>query len=185
VKLSRTVNPSNFLDQPVVPLIQPNTEVALPGGSCLVEATAIWRRLFEIILVGSSIRLRRHQSVFEPPRNGSDPNSGNQHYRYAGIYSNGTRWSSTNTISQPGIDPWDNTSRSGWLNYKSMGNVVVGNPAAQIDQKNFSANSPSDGTPSIGAKGGGRSQQCSISHNISFASTYAGQIVIRPGYVPD
>lgn len=167
VQLSRTVSPSTYLDDPVPALI-PNAQVFLPGGSCIVEATPIWRRLFEIVISGSQIILRRRQSVSEIPV--AFPNSEGWR-RYAGIYRN------NNGDRQEG----SSNTWSGWGNNASTGHQA-GHPAALIQSKPFGYN-PGHSAPSNQAKARGRGNACSMSHNHNYASTYSGQIIIRPGYI--
>ena len=170
VRLTQTKAPTHFLDQPVPQLIASNNWVHLPGGSCLIEATTIWRRLFEIVLVGNSVRLRRHQSVAPAPADAIS--------RFGGIYS------TTGTTA----DPWGLTGYAvwGWVQSSPgafMGTQRPGHPAAHIQTKQFSSNNGHD-VPTMGAKHPRRSNRCSIdnsSHN--FSSTYAGEIVIRPGHI--
>lgn len=62
VTLARTKNPSGFMAFSVPSLI-PAGENYLPGGSCQCEWVSLWRRLFEIVLVGQDVVLRRYQSL--------------------------------------------------------------------------------------------------------------------------
>lgn len=65
VSLTRTKNPTNYLNL-AVPALLAGNQVLCEGGSALVEAVGPWRRSFWIGLSGSDIVLRRYQSVNLP-----------------------------------------------------------------------------------------------------------------------
>lgn len=176
IAMSRTKNPYPVRDQDTPPLISPGQWVFLPGGSCLVEANSIWRRLFTVSLgpVSGTVRsviLRAKQSVAAIPADAVA--------RYGGIY----RTSGVNR------DAWLTFSYADWGWVTGDGGAWVGtqrngHPAALIQVKQYSGNSPGDGVPSMGAKHPTRSNRCSV--NMSghdFSSVYSGTIVIRPGYI--
>lgn len=171
VKITRTKSPSSFLDQTVPQLITNNQWVHLPGGSGLIEATTIWRRLFDIVLSGTSVVLRRRQSVAQMPTDAVS--------RYGGIYR-------TTGIA---TDPWGLTDYAVWGWVSSPGGDFMktqrdGHPAALIEVKEFSANNGAD-TPTMGAKHPRRVRRCSIDMSAhDFSATYNADIVIRPGFMP-
>lgn len=171
VRLNRAKSPFNFRDQSVPSLI-PNEWVSLPGGSCLVEATAIWRRSFDIVLSGTTVQLVRRQSVITPP---SEPTSGTPPERNSWLPRSGA-----------GADPWGQSSYQGWgwiSGGTFAGTYRAGHMAALIQQKPPSFN-PGHDTPSYGAKHPRRSNRCSLDNSAhDFSSTYTGNITIRPGYI--
>lgn len=174
VRLNRTKAPYNFRDQGVPPLI-PNEWVSLPGGSCLVEATEIWRRSFDIVLAGNEVQLIRRQSVIDP---------GPQSAQQAGSPQDNGRL----PLSGAGGDPWGQSSYQGWgwiSGNTFAGSYRKGHPAALIQHKPPSANGGLGGdTPQYGGKHPRRFNACSINNSAhDFSSTYTGQIVIRPGYI--
>lgn len=63
VNLTRTVTPNGWLDMPMASPLPQGQWVQLEGGSCEIEASGPFRRLFDIRLVGTSVILRRRQSV--------------------------------------------------------------------------------------------------------------------------
>ena len=175
VKLNRTDAPYNFRDQTVPPLI-PNEWVSLPGGSCMVEATEIWRRSFDIVLSGTTVQLIRRQSVIDP---GPEPTP---------TWSLPPQRNSWLPRSGEGADPWGQSSYQGWgwiSGGTFAGSYRKGHPAALIQQKPPSANSGLGGdTPQYGGKHPVRFNACSMDNSAhNFSSTYTGQIVIRPGYI--
>lgn len=174
VKLDRTKAPYPFRDQ-TPPSLIPNEWISLPGGSCLVEATQVWRRSFDVVLDGQDLQLIRRQSVGGE----SIADVYDQFGRRNGIYRN---------INNGPSDPWGSTDASGWgwINggdFNQNGNPRFGHPAALIQSKPFSGNSGHD-APTMGAKHPVRSNACSMNNSAhDFSSTYTGQIVIRPGYI--
>lgn len=171
VRARRTKNPSAFLDQPVPQLVAPNQWAHLPGGSCLIEATTIWRRLFEVVLDGNRVLLRRRHSVAAIPANAVA--------LYGGIYKNSGVNRNAFTTSSYGEWGWVTGDGGAWV-----GSQRNGHPAALIEVKPYSGNSPGDGTPSMGAKHPTRSARCSV--NIAqhdFSSIYNADIVVQPGYM--
>lgn len=150
VKLSRTNAPNNYLSFSV-PNMLPTQETHLPGGSCLVESSGIWKRLFEIVLSGTSVVLRRYQSVYDGDNN--------------------IEWSPGNAIqfSNGGY-------RQGWT-YGGGSDAEDAHLAALIEGKDRTNSS------SINRWRGG-SNACSLDDDdISFASTWTGSVIIRPGYL--
>lgn len=63
VRLARTVTPPGWLDLGMRSDIPASEWVLLQGGSCLVEEIPGMRRLFEVLLDGTTVKLRRKQSV--------------------------------------------------------------------------------------------------------------------------
>lgn len=63
VNLTRTVVPDKRFDMDIRAGIVEGQWIKLEGGSCMVEGQGPLRRLFEIILVGTDVVLRRRQSV--------------------------------------------------------------------------------------------------------------------------
>lgn len=176
VQLNRTKAPSQYLNQ-VPPSLIPNNWVNLRGDSCLVEATDIWRRSFDIVLNGQNVQLIRRQSVAkvgsaEYPRENIRSNAGGKAAGAAG-------------------DPWGHSTISYWGNVNAAGTDYTGtqrdgHPAALIEAKDFSANVglPGWSTPTYGGKHLRRFNACSINNaSHDFSSTYTGQIVVRPGYI--
>lgn len=179
VKLNRTKAPYPFRDQVPPPLI-PDAWVNLPGGSCLVEATEIWRRSFDIVLSGRTVQLIRRQSVIDYSQLELESNR----YGYLGVY--GNYWPDRDNMSDNAKDPWGQSTYQqwGWISGGDFaGGQRMGHPAALIQAKGFSGNSGHD-TPSYGAKHPRRSNRCSFDNSAhDYSSTYSGQIVIRPGYI--
>lgn len=171
VKLVRTRHPMNYLDQWVPSLIAENQWVHLPGGSGLLEATGIWRRLFEIVLEGQNVVFRRKQSVAPVPPDAVQ--------RYGGIY---------NTVGN-GLAPDRQTTYAawGWVPEQGQGFAQTqrpGHPAALIESKEFSANNGAS-APTMGAKHPRRERACMVSNTIhDFSSLYIAELEIRPGYMP-
>lgn len=170
VNLTQTKAPSAFLEQAVPPLIAPGQWVHLPGGSGLIEATTIWRRLFTIALVGTSVVLRRKQTTAAIPASAAS--------RYGGIYSNAGINGNAGIVSDRAGWGWVASDGAGWV-----GSQRNGHPAALIQVGQFSANNGAS-TPTAGAKHPTRERRCSVNINAhDFSSTYSGTIVIRPGYI--
>lgn len=169
VNIAMTKAPSSFLEQATIPLIAPNQWVHLPGGSGLIEANTVWRRLFTVALNGTSVVLRRKQTTAAIPANAVS--------RYGGIYNNAGINGNANIVSDRAGWGWMNNGGVGWV-----GSQRNGHPAAIIDIGQFSANNGAS-TPTSGAKHPTRERRCSTSIPHDFSSTYAGTIVIRPGYI--
>lgn len=161
--LVQTKAPSTYLDDAVPMLIASGQQVHLPGGSCLLEATPIWRRLFSVSLSGTNIVLKRKQSVIDMSQ-----------VAPGGIYQNSNQ---------------DRGSHSGSANtWEGWGNNVSnskrdGHPATLIQSKDFGPNHGAS-VPTNQAKMRGRERQCTMSHSYNYSSTYTGTITIRPGYIP-
>lgn len=171
VEISVAKAPNPFLDQAVPPLVYPGTWVHLPGGSCLIEATTIWRRLFDVVLVGTDIYLRRRQSVCAIPPNAAAD--------YGGIYN----------TQGANRDPWLTFSYADWGWVTGPGGPMQnsqrnGHPAALIEVKQYSANNGAS-VPTMGAKHPTRERACSV--NVAqhdFSSSYNASFIVRPGYMP-
>lgn len=65
VNLTRTVNPANIFDLQLSSNFPQGVWVKLEGGSCYIEQFAGVSRLFEIVLSGTNVILRRYQSTAE------------------------------------------------------------------------------------------------------------------------
>lgn len=63
INLSRTVSPAGWMDLGMRSDIPAGEWVKLEGGSCLIEGFPGLRRLFEIFIDGTDVKLRRYQSV--------------------------------------------------------------------------------------------------------------------------
>lgn len=170
VNLSQSKAPYPFLDQNVIPLIAPGQWVHLPGGSGLIEATTIWRRLFTVVLSGTQIILKRKQSTSAIPANATS--------RYGGIYSNASVNGDAYLTSDRAGWGWMPNGSSGW-----QGSQRNGHPASLIAIGQFGSNSGAT-IPTSGAKHPTRERRCSTDNsNHDFSSTYSGTITIRPGYI--
>lgn len=87
INMSRIVSPSGLLSLPFYPVFAENTWVKLEGGSLVPEKQSGVVRLFEIILSGTNVILRRYQSVRAGggfTRNNPSASSGNQTFFYEG-----------------------------------------------------------------------------------------------------
>lgn len=176
VRVQRTKNPYIYLEQ-TPPQLIPNQWIHLPGGSCIVEATNIWRRSFEVVLSGNNVNLIRRQSVC---------GIGDAAYPIENIYRNlGGKGGGA------GENPWGQSTISYWANVNSSGSDYTGvqrdgHPAALIEAKDYSPNLGMGGdTPAYGGKHLRRFNACSINNSShDYSSTFTGEIVIRPGYIP-
>lgn len=174
VRLNRTKVPHIFREQPV-PVIIPNEWVHLPGGSCIVEATEIWRRSFDIVLSGQNINLVRRQSVAPAPLADGSGEAIYFNRGYTGLSSDGQNPWGQSTYQRWG---WTENGGSDWRS-----GTRRGHPAALIEAKEADPNFGAD-TPAYGAKHIRRSRACSTDNSAhDFSSIYSGQIVIRPGFM--
>lgn len=146
VTLARTKAPTALLGI-AVPNQIPTQQTLLPGGTMPAEMTYLWRRLFEIGLDGTQIRLRRWQSV------------------WSGATQLG--WSPGNAVYFP-----NGGKRPGWT-HGGGSSSSLGHPAHMIQRK-------AGGNVN---KARGEANQCSLSDNSNFSSTWAGTALIRPGYI--
>lgn len=170
VALSQTKAPNTFLDQSILPLIPSGQWVHLPGGSGLIEATTVWRRLFTVALVGTTIVLRRKQNTSAIPVSAAA--------RYGGIYSNGGINGNAFIVSDRAAWGWMPANVAGWQGYQRNGH-----PAALIQVGQFGQNNGAS-VPTSGAKHPTRERACSTNANVhDFSSSYAATFVIRPGYI--
>jgi hypothetical protein len=144
--VNRTKAPTALLGIDV-PNSIPTQQTPLPGGTMPAEITTLWRRLFEIGLNGTQIRLRRWQSVFDGP---------------------------TQITWAPGNQVWlpNGGKRPGWT-HGGGSDSALGHPAHMIQRK---------AGGNVNKERGG-SNQCSLSDNSNFASTWTGTALIRPGYI--
>lgn len=88
INLERIVTPFPILNVSFVTAIPENVWVKLEGGSCIPEKQSGIARLFEIVLIGTDIVLRRYQSVQSGGSftrlNPSSGGPGERSYFYAG-----------------------------------------------------------------------------------------------------
>lgn len=86
VNLTQVQVPSNWLDIPFSSSFPAGQWVKLEGGSCLIEEPPGYKRLFEIVLVGTNVVLRRYQSAGGGGWTRSNPGgtAGNQTFFYEG-----------------------------------------------------------------------------------------------------
>lgn len=159
-RMTRTQSPPSFMQQSPPPVMFKEGDwVSLPGGSCPCEYFVPLARHFDIVLRGTSLYLRRFQSV---------RNSG-EHFSWG---------------SNSGASPSNVSNSYGWFTNAgaSSGNapytgakVNLGTPATLI-QALGGSNSVNRRAPwawnSTGA--------CSITHP-NYASVYACEFEIRPG----
>lgn len=169
VNIGQAKAPNPFLEQSVQPLIAMGQWVHLPGGSGLIEATTIWRRLFTIALSGTTVVLRRKQNTSNIPDNATA--------RYGGIYSNASGNGDAYIVSDRAGWGWMPNGVAGW-----QGTQRNGHPAALIDIGQFGQNVGAS-VPTSGAKHPTRERRCSTNIPHDFSSSYAGTVVIRPGYI--
>lgn len=158
VNLTRTVVPAKMLDLTLSSNFPEGLWVKLDGHSCIIEELMGVARQFEFVLDGTTVKLRRRQSVNKNGgvlpghlRVNGPASSGNASFFYAG----------TNA-------PEDATK------YMVHGQM--------IDDKR-SLNSPTH-RPAGKEAGSANNVPCSMSHSgISYASTWAGDIIIKPGFI--
>lgn len=161
VNLTRTVNPANIFDLQLAGNFPQGQWVKLEGGSCQIEIGAGVSRLFEIVLSGTNVLLRRYQSTSEggnasPPvlRNTPGAALGNEVFYFPG----------TNAPVQA----------SSPARYALYGQ--------KIDEKT-SIPSPTH-RPSGYEAGSASNVPCSTSKSgISYASTWTGTIRVTPGRI--
>lgn len=170
VNISRTKAPTAVRDQDTPMLISPGQWAFLPGGSCIIEANTIWRRLFTVYLSGTQVFLQARQSVAAIPSNAIA--------RYGGAYK-------TNGVNR---DPWLTFSYADWGWVAGDGGAWVGSqrnghPAALIQVQQYGGNNGAS-VPTMGAKHPTRERRCSSNVAVhDFSSSYAGSITVRPGYI--
>jgi hypothetical protein len=156
VNLTRTVSPANILDLALASLFPEGQWVKLDGYSCIIEEFGGVSRQFEFVLSGTTVYLRRYQSVNNDGINVSPPVQ-----RATGSASSGSKFF---------FFPGTNAATSS--DYALFGQ--------KIDEKN-STNSPTH-RPSGYEAGSSSNVPCDISHaGISYASTWTGDIIITPG----
>lgn len=64
-KLTRTINPDPIMETPLPSILPSNKETFLPGGSCIVESTPRFKKMFSVIIENGKIILRRKVSVWD------------------------------------------------------------------------------------------------------------------------
>ena len=160
VKLTRTVTPAKLLDLTLASHFPEGEWVKLDGTSCVIEELMGVARQFEFVLDGSTVKLRRYQSVNKDGgtvspkilRVNGGAAAGNKDFFYAG----------TNA-------PEDGTK------YVTYGE--------KIDEKGPSNNIPTHRPPGK-ENGSSNNVPCSMSHSgKSYASTWTGDIIIKPGRI--
>lgn len=154
INLSRIVSPSNILNMPFYPAFTENSWVKLEGGSCIAEKQSGISRLFEIVLSGTNVILRRYQSVRAGggfTRNNPSASSGNQSFFYSGT-------NAPNDASRTSIF-------GTFLDNKASLNAPTHRPSGK--EAGSSNNSP-----------------CNMStSSVNYRSVYRGTIVITPGRI--
>lgn len=151
VNMTRTVVPANWLDIAFSSSFPEGQNVKLEGGSCLVEQAPFCRRLFEVVLVGTNVVLRRYQSVMDGGWDRGNPgaSNGNETFFYGG----------TNAPSGVGVS---NANFGAIIDQKYGGGATHRPPGKEAGSAN---NDPC--SMDISGK--------------SFASTWTGSIRIIPG----
>lgn len=155
--LTRTTSPG-MVDSRSVPSLVPAGQVFLPGGSCIVERAPsnIWTRGFQVTLDGTNIYLDRYQSVKHDV--GAIPWKANNEWNVVPALAGGYTYSNLGGNSNMGAS---GKGRNGQLLQLIDGKGVGGTL-----YKHRSGANP-----------------CSRTFNTSYASTFAGSLIIRPGYV--
>ncbi|HEV7344143.1 MAG TPA: hypothetical protein VGN60_00730 [Devosia sp.] len=160
VTLTRTVNPANILDLALASNFPEGLPVKLDGHSCVVEEFGGVARQFEFVLSGTSVLLRRYQSVnalggiVQPGflRNNPSGAAGNAEFFYPGTNApvDGSKYATHGQrIQQLGPDKDIPTHRPPGKEWGSSNNVP-----------------------------------CSMDMTgISYASTWTGDIIIKPGFI--
>lgn len=155
VNLTRTVNPANMIDLALASNFPEGAWVLLDGHSCIIEEFLGVARQFEFVLDGTTVKLRRRQSVTDAG------NSSPATQRQTGSASLGNK-----VFFFPGTNAPTSSS------YAAYGQ--------KIDEK-ASLNNPTH-RPSGYESGSSNNVPCSTSHSgISYASTWTGDIIITPG----
>lgn len=158
VKLTRTVNPAKILDLTLAAAFPQGKWVKLDGYSCVVEEFGGVARQFEFVLDGTAVKLRRYQSV-------------NKLGGIMGtIRSNPPAALGNETFFYAGTNaPVDGSK------YATYGQL--------IQQLGPSNNNPTH-RPSGKEAGSANNVPCSMSHaGISYAATWSGDIIIKPGRI--
>jgi hypothetical protein len=154
INLTRTVVPANIFDLGIRSQIPEGHWVKLEGGSCMIEGWSALRRLFEIRLSGTSVILRRRQSV----------TSDGVYMRIPGGQSQGTK-----VFYFPGPNAPEDINK-----LASYGQI--------IQQLGWDQNDTH--RPAGYEAGSLVNTPCSMSHaGISYASTWTGSIHITPGRI--
>lgn len=158
VNLTRTVAPAKMLDLALGTNFPEGVDVKLDGYSCVIEEFMGVARQFEFVRDGTTVKLRRHQSVnanggvMNPPapRLTGGATSGNKVFYFPG----------TNAP-------------------EAAGYTVYGQ---QIDSQ-LHRNAPTH-RPAGYEAGSSNNSPCSMSHaGVSYASTWTGTIKIKPGRI--
>lgn len=63
--LTRTINPDPIMGTALPSMLTAGKETFLPGGSCIIESTPRFKKMFSVVLEGSNIILRRRVSVWD------------------------------------------------------------------------------------------------------------------------
>lgn len=158
VNLTRTVNPANMIDLALASNFPEGQDVLLDGHSCIIEEFQGVARQFEFVLDGTTVKLRRRQSV---TNNG---NASPAPLRVTGGSALGNK-----VFYFAGTNAPENASA-----YAAYGQ--------KIDEKQ-SLNNPTH-RPAGYEAGSGNNVPCATGHgSISYASTWTGNITITPGRI--
>lgn len=153
VNLTQTVTPPLFLNtMSPLPFFQEGQWTGLPGGSCPVELSYNLIRMFNIVLIGTSVYLHRYQSVFNANTGYNTSMGGAPEIDINGNQSDG--WSTWGNLNVSGPQP---KSRA--------------NPGVRIQLKPASASQ----------KRPGGADHCNFTSFPNLRSRYQGSIIIHPG----
>lgn len=160
VNLTRTVVPAKIFDLTLSGVFPESSWVKLEGGSALVEELMGVARLFEIVIVGTNAVLRRYQSV----------NSIGGSISIPATRANPGATAGNQTFFYGGTNAPEDPSK-----YATYGQLI------QQLGPNFGA--PTH-RPNGKEAGSSNNVACSMDKTgISYASTWSGQILIKPGRV--
>lgn len=156
VSLTNTAAPGGWFELPMRTILPPGNVVKLEGGSCRIEHFPGFKRKFEIVLDGTTVKLKRYQSV------------GNQTGALTSVRA-------FNAGALGNAIQWISGSNAG-LNGSPAANAIYG---ALIDSKGPSAMNPTHRPPghNLGAN------DPAATGGPSYASTWTGDILITPGRI--
>lgn len=158
VRLTRTQVPAKMLDLSLASNFPEGAWVKLDGYSCVVEELMGVARQFEFVLSGTTVLLRRYQSV---NKNG-------------GVLPNYMRFNGAEGIGNRGY------FYAGPNAPEDVSKMLI--HGQKIDDKR-SLNAPTH-RPADKTAGSSNNDPCSMSHaGISYASTWSGDILIKPGRI--
>jgi hypothetical protein len=160
VYLTRTVIPAKILDITLASSFPAGQWVKLDGHSCVVEEFGGVSRQFEFVLSGTNVSLRRTQSV----------NAVGGLLPYHKTRANPAAALGNQTFFYAGTNAPEDGSK--YANY-----------GEKIDEK-FSANNARTHRPAGKEAGSSNNVPCSMDMSgISYASTWTGDIIIKPGRI--